>query len=1075
MDWVAHLVHLERRALINESADPRIGSGRNDSTGGGTLAHFNNDNSKANEASSLDSLGSTLYPVAIYSGICLAFFLFFRRRFRRVYAPRTLPCLQTPARPSPELPNGWFDWIKPFFAIKDDYVLNNCSLDGFFFLRFLRVLSIICFVGCCFSWPILLPINGTGGSGLANLETLTIGNIRWSDRFYAHALVAWCFFGFVIFMVCRECVYYVNLRQAYLLSPNYSKRLSSRTVLFTCIPKPYMDEAKLRKLFGDSAKHIWIVRDTGALRALVEDRAETVDRLQQAEVKLIRMANRARQKHLRKHPASSAAPAAPGSANSTTSTEEMSQKDAEKGQPDTRIQFAERQLSMLDSPTSEKPEDPEYTHPYGLDPKLPDVRGSVASLWLPVQSRPHHRPLRNFGRRVDTIRWTRARLKVLNRDIWKLRRKHRGGDGSPLNAAFIEFDTQANAQAAFQILAHHQPLHMSPRYIGLQPGEIIWSTLRIRWWEHIMRRFFMMGVIAAAVIFWSIPSALVGTISNIKELSKTIFFLAWILELPRPIVGIIEGLVPALALSWLMAAVPWMLRGCARVAGVPSHGLVELYVQHAYFAFQVVQVFLVTTITSAASSVVTVLINNPLKVKDLLSENLPKASNFYLSYILVQCLAAGAWRLANIGDLVRHEVVAKSITDPRRRFHRWKRLTPIHWGSEYPRFTNMGVIAISYSCIAPLILVFAGLGMLFVSYVYRYGLIYVYDSGPDTKGLFYPRALMQLMVGLYIAQICLVGLFALKSGFGPMLLMIIFLIFTALVHISLNEAIKPLLDNLPRTLALEKDIGPIAEDERPGDDTAPQTSDNPPGLAADYYNMSDSEDDYPGGTSPNHDLDTDVQLRGIEGSSSLKYIVTNWTKTYFKTALKSTIKATLKPPRAAAPSPAPSSPLTRILTRLKIAITPAASRPATLLLTFLHPEIYQDFRTLAKLVNPQPDNFTLPDDYAHKAYQPPEMWAPAPRLWLPKDEARVSRQEVAHSRGIVGCEDRECWLVENKGGWSANLKRRWGRKGKPGSIAEGDGEKRQTVEGGERTGRGFRIVCEMASSPLWEAEERVIY
>jgi hypothetical protein len=495
-------------------------------------------------------------------------------------------------------------------------------------------------------------------------------------------------------MICRETIYYVNLRQAYLLSPNYSKRLSSRTVLFTCIPKPYLDEAKLRKLFGDSAKNIWIVKDTSALRALVEDREETADRLQQAEVKLIRLANAARQKHLRKHPASSTLNSHLNQAESTA-PDESSQHDmdAEKGQIiDTAVQFAERQLSVLDSPTPEKPVDPEYTHPYGLDPSLPDVRGSVAALWIPAQSRPYHRPLRNFGRRVDTIRWTRARLKVLNRDIWKLRRKHRGGDGSPLNAAFIEFDSQASAQVAYQTVPHHQPLHMSPRHIGMQPDEIIWSALRIRWWEAIMRRFFMMGVIAAAIIFWSIPSAFLGMVTNIEALSGFAPFLSWILLLPGPILGVIKGLLPALALSWLMAAVPWMLRGCARVAGVPSHALVELYVQHAYFFFQVLQVFLITTLTSAASAAVFDAIKNPLMIKDMLSQNLPKASNFYLSYILIQCLGAGAARLANFGDLIRHEIIAKSIANPRRRFYRWRRLTKIHWGSEYPRFTNMGVI-----------------------------------------------------------------------------------------------------------------------------------------------------------------------------------------------------------------------------------------------------------------------------------------------------------------------------------------------------------------------------------------------
>lgn len=369
-----------------------------------------------------------------------------------------------------------------------------------------------------------------------------------------------------------------------------------------------------------------------------------------------------------------------------------------------------------------------------------------------------------------------------------------------------------------------------------------------------------------------------------------------------------------------------------------------------------------------------------------------------------------------------------------------------------------------------MILVFAGLGMLFTSYVYRYGLLYVYDSRFDTKGLFYPRALMQLLVGLYIAEVCLVGLFALKSAFGPLLLMVIFLVFTALVHVSLHEAVTPLLYNLPRTLALEKDIGPIAEDERPGEETARPTEPTG-GLAADYYNMSDDDDDHDEefpDAPPHHDLDTDIQLRGIEGSSSIKYHVTEWTKSLFKTKLKSTLNLTTNPDShpasQPAPSPGPESPLTRILTQIKILITPDPSRKPNFFLTFLHPEIYQDFRTLQPTVNPQPDNLALPPDYAKRAYWPPEMWSPAPRLWLPRDEARVSRQEVAHSKGAVGiASDRGCWLVET-GGVNVNV-----NMGVVGVGKKGGSRRRK---GGKKGGR-FRVECDFEGSVLHE--ERVIF
>jgi hypothetical protein len=128
------------------------------------------------------------------------------------------------------------------------------------------------------------------------------------------------------------------------------------------------------------------------------------------------------------------------------------------------------------------------------------------------------------------------------------------------------------------------------------------------------------------------------------------------------------------------------------MAGVPTRPLVELYSQSAYFAFQVVQVFLVTTITSAASAAFTQILQDPLSAKDLLSQNLPKASNFYLSYVLVQCLAGAASGFLHIPDLFRQYVLSKTTDNPRKMFRTWHRLRQVHWGGVYPVFANLGVI-----------------------------------------------------------------------------------------------------------------------------------------------------------------------------------------------------------------------------------------------------------------------------------------------------------------------------------------------------------------------------------------------
>ncbi|KAF7559027.1 hypothetical protein G7046_g5119 [Stylonectria norvegica] len=998
---------------LDTGKDPRVGSGRDGSDSGGTLS-----TTSGNKSSSLVKLAATFIPVAIYSVVCICIFIFLRPRCRRVYAPRTMASLRSPHIPSPALPAGWFNWIKPFFRISDTFVLNHGSLDGFFFLRYLKVLRNIYLVGICISWPILIPIHVTGGNQLTELEMLTLGNVSSPKRLYAHVAVAWLFFGFILFTIARECIYYVNIRQAYLSSPHYAKRLSSRTVLLTCVPQQYLDEARLRKLYGDSVKRIWIPRTDKALLKLVKEREQTALRLEKAEIELIKKANLARNKRLLSQPPTELAlsPIETFTTDSRASASFHTGRDSESDhvrfsetpRPDdseTGHGFKTQATEVAETPESspdlrEKAEDPEYTHPYGLDPDIPDLRGSVAAQWIPVEARPHHRPLGNFGRRVDTIRWTRVRLRELNLQIFKMRRQLRRGDGSALPAAFVEFDTQEAAQAAHQTLAHHRPMQLSPRILGIRPDEVVWTALRMRWWERIIRRFLILGLITVAIIFWSIPSALIGIMSNVQFLSSKIFFLKWIIKLPKPILGFLQGFVPAMALSWWMSFVPAMLRFCAIQAGVPSLVMVELFTQSAYFAFQVVQVFLITTLTSAASAAFMDILKDPISAKDLLAQNLPKASNFYLSYIMIQCLANGSTGLLHVFELIRHHLFRRIQQVPRSRFETWYALRPPRWGGVYPIFTNLAVIAFSYSCIAPLILVFAAGGMSFIRMVYRYNVIFVFDSDMDSKGLFYPRALMQLTTGLYMAEICLVGLFALKLAFAPMLLMLIFFVFTALVHFSLSEAIEPLLHNLPQTLPLEEELQEEekAEVNRRAEALAGLDTDDPrpAGAASSYYDTEAAfgEEDFEALDEEEEGVEhaPNPTDRAVEGASSVRSALTEWLKASTKTKFQ---------------MEADDSGLSRIVSKVNTFFTGTdPNEPPSFLSRWLHPEIHEDFLALRKMIPYDGlPNTDYQEDEALCNYWPPELWQPKPILWIPKDEARVSRQEIAHTRKLTPITD----------------------------------------------------------------------
>ncbi|KAK6827993.1 hypothetical protein PG990_009624 [Apiospora arundinis] len=716
-------------------SDPNIGSARQD-----------------NETS-LSSLVSTLVPVAVVAGIYLVVFLILRKSQRRYYAPRTYLGSIRESERSPALPTGLFNWIGAFWKIPDTYALQHQSLDAFLFLRFMRIVTTICFVGCCILWPILFPVNATGGGGQTQLSILSYSNIDTStsggkNRFYAHCFAAWLFYGFVMYMVLRECIYYINLRQAFLLSPFYANRISSRTVLFVSVPVAYLDESRLRKVFGeDTVKNIWITGETDKLEELVKERDKVAMKLEKAEVKLLKLANGARLKSIK------------------------------KGGADERTEAA-----------------------HDAEP------GSLSARWVPTKKRPTHRTgtLGLIGKKVDTINWCRSELERLIPEVDAAQTSYRAGSAKKIPSVFIEFFTQSQAESANQVLAHHQALQMTPKYIGITPGEVVWKALRVSWWQRVIRRFAVIAFIAVLIIFWAIPVGVVGIISNVNYL-KTIFFLTWLDKIPPVIMGVVSGLLPSVALSILMSLVPVIMRLCARAAGEPSQSRVELFTQNAYFAFQVIQVFLITTMTSAATAVAKQIADNPGSVTTVLAENLPKASNFFIPYFIVQGLGIASGILSQVAGFVIFTLMYKFLTGtPRAMYTKWASLTAISWGSVMPVYTNIVVISLCYAAIAPLVVGFATVGLGLFYLAWRYNILFVTDTTIDTRGLIYPRALKQLFAGIYIAELCMIGLFGASVAIGPLILMIIFTIFTALFHITINSALDPLLYNLPRSLEHEE-------------------------------------------------------------------------------------------------------------------------------------------------------------------------------------------------------------------------------------------------------------------------------
>ncbi|KAF6517783.1 hypothetical protein HZS61_003344 [Fusarium oxysporum f. sp. conglutinans] len=261
-----------------------------------------------------------------------------------------------------------------------------------------------------------------------------------------------------MYAIMREFLFCINLRQAFLLSPQYAKRISSRTVLFTSVPKECLDEGHIRSLFNGSAK-IWIAGDTKQLDKIIQERDNVVMKLEKAEIEWIRLCNKERIKYETK-----------------TGNE------------------AERATTSTSDPES----------------------GNIVTGRSCEDKRPTHRkgPLGLIGEKVDTIQWGRKKLKDLIPEAQSAQNKWLTGEYEKHTAFFVEFSTQYDAQVAFQTATHHRPLQLSPRFIGIKPNEVIWKSLNYSWWQVAIRRYVIYTAITGLVVFWALPATIVGIIAQ---------------------------------------------------------------------------------------------------------------------------------------------------------------------------------------------------------------------------------------------------------------------------------------------------------------------------------------------------------------------------------------------------------------------------------------------------------------------------------------------------------------------------------------------------------------------------------
>jgi uncharacterized protein YggT (Ycf19 family) len=327
------------------------------------------------------------------------------------------------------------------------------------------------------------------------VDSLAIGNVSQKKYLYAHAVVAWVFFTFVMFTIARERLWLIGLRQAWNLAKPNAARLSSRTVLFLSAPTAALDEGNMNRFFGDDAVRLWPATKAEKLLSLVSSRDSKIEELETAEITLI----------------------------------ENAARRGRKSQQRSRRQITYDGLS-----------------------------DGVKKSLRPTQRLKTSRPV---GKQVDSIDWLREQIMNKEGEIEKARDSNATADSHHGAAAvFVEFRTQAAAQRAYQQLASSDILSLTPRFTGVRPDEIFWENITLPPARRISQASAAYALVMATILFWSIPIALVGAISNVQYLAENFHWLRFLYQLPDPILNLLTGLVPPLLLSALSRYIPNIFR-----------------------------------------------------------------------------------------------------------------------------------------------------------------------------------------------------------------------------------------------------------------------------------------------------------------------------------------------------------------------------------------------------------------------------------------------------------------------------------------------------------------------------------
>lgn len=363
--------------------------------------------------------------------------------------------------------------------------------------------------------------------------------------------------------------------------------------------------------------------------------------------------------------------------------------------------------------------------------------------------------------------------------------------------AFVVMRTYTASTIAIQSMHSSKPGSMEVT-TAPEPRDILWENVYFSKGARRTRTFIAEFICLFIIVFYIVPVALVSLLvseSALITLSPRLNQL----DKASSIFSAAIATVQPLCLVCLQQLLPPLFIRISRSEGIISFSEAQMKAFSRYFMWQVLNIFLVTSIAGTVFDWLAIIVETPESAFEMLGNSIPRMSSFFVSFVTIKTFTGLGVEISRMISIMQSALLLIIFPNSTLRAQRSTRIgmRPIDdpgWFCYHKILAQdmlVVVISVVFAVVAPIVLIPCAVFCFLSRIVWTHQFLYVYESAFETGGespvsfmyapavlrrctkifcsshylgLFWPKIFRRFVFGLIIAQATITGQFILKDA-----------------------------------------------------------------------------------------------------------------------------------------------------------------------------------------------------------------------------------------------------------------------------------------------------------------------